>query len=54
MKTFAMQGPSGPMTTMAETIEKAWNNLRARLHFQHGMSWFAAANYDHRDLHEVK
>lgn len=48
-----MRGPSGVMATMATTKAKAWSNLRYRLVHECGMSWYAAREYDHRDLREV-
>ena len=50
MHTWTMMGPSGRMETTAPNMEKAWNNFRARLHFECGMSWADAALYDHSDI----
>ncbi len=53
MKSYRMMGPSGPMETVAPSKAKAWSNLRYRLVHECGMSWYAARDYDHRDLREV-
>jgi len=51
MSRFTMKGPGGvTMVTVAPTEAKARNNFRARLHFDHGMSWYEAGNYDFSDM----
>ena len=53
-RIWRMKGPGGEtMETVAPTEAKAWGNLRFRLREEYGMSRYAAAEYDRRDLHEV-
>ena len=53
-RVWRMKGPGGEtMETVAPTEAKAWGNLRFRLREEYGMSRYAAAEYDHRDLHET-
>lgn len=54
LRVWQMKGPGGRvMETMAPAEAKAWGNLRCRLHEEYGMSKYDAAEYDHRDLHEI-
>ena len=53
MYQWKMMGPSGPVETVAATVEKAWSNIRYRLVKEYGMSWYRAREYDHRDLKRV-
>ena len=53
MKKYRMEGPSGPMETMARNAREAWNHLRFRLVRECGLSWYDAGRYDHRDLKAV-
>ena len=53
-RVWRMKGPGGEtMETVAPTEAKAWGNLRFRLREEYGMSKYAAAEYDRRDLHEA-
>ena len=53
-RVWRMKGPGGEiMETVAPTEAKAWGNLRFRLREEYGMSRYAAAEYDRRDLREV-
>lgn len=53
-KIYEGFGPSGRMETTATSLKNATNNLRARLHFECKMSWFAANRYDLSPVREVK
>ena len=53
-RVWRMKGPGGEtMETVAPTEAKAWGNLRFRLREEYGMSRYAAAEYDRRDLREA-
>ena len=53
-KVYEGYGPNGRMETTAVSMKKAESNFRARLHFEYGLSWYAARHYDLSPIREVK